>query len=60
MILGRGATRLSSRELLGELHQTRSRGVSRQTAPRPTGQNPLFGGLSEQQREQLERIRRQK
>ena len=60
MILGRGATRLSSRELLGELHQIRSRGGSRQAAPRPAGQNPLFGGLSEQQREQLERIRRQK
>jgi predicted RNA-binding protein with PIN domain len=60
MILGRGATRLSSRELLRELTQTRSHGRARHARQGDGGQNPLFGGLSEEQREALEKLRRQK
>lgn len=60
MILGRGATRLSSRELLDELTQTRARSQSRHAQTSTAGQNTLFGGLSAEQRETLERIRRQK
>ena len=60
MILGRGATRLSSRELLRELSQTRSRGRDAHAQHTDGGRNPLFSGLSDAQREQLERIRRQK
>ncbi len=60
MILGRGATRLSSRELLGELSQTRTRAQTPHAKPAAGNQNPLFGGLTEAQREQLEKLRRQK
>ena len=59
MILGRGATRLSSRELLAELSQIRQSGRSRHLNAAGSGAK-LFGGLNEEQREQLERLRRQK
>ena len=59
MILGRGATRLYSRELLRELSQTRSRGRA-QHAEAADGRNPLFSTLNPEQRERLEQIRRQK
>ncbi len=60
MILGRGATRLSSRELLKELSQTRSRGRTHPAAGAGAERTPLFSTLNEEQRERLERIRRQK
>ena len=60
MILGRGATRLSSRELLAELTQTRSHGRASHARLGDGGQNPLFGGLSQAQRDALEALRRQK
>ena len=59
MILGRGATRLSSRELLRELSETRQRGRSRQ--PDSTaGRAKLFSSLTEEQLERLEALRRQR
>lgn len=60
MILGRGATRLSSRELLRELSQTRSHGRANHARLGGGEQNPLFGNLSDEQREALEALRRQK
>ena len=60
MILGRGATRLSSRELLWELSQIRSHGRAKHATAKPETRASLFSGLSEEQRERLERIRRQK
>jgi predicted RNA-binding protein with PIN domain len=58
--LGKGATRLSSRELWGELtaqrHQLRSKHVA-QAVPART---PLLGNLTEEQMLALEKIRRQK
>ena len=60
MILGRGATRMSSRELLGELERTRSRGRTQHLDLQANGRTPLFSGLTPSQREQLERMRRQK
>lgn len=60
MILGRGATRLSSRELLRELTQTRSHGTEKHDGHAGAGRTPLFSTLNEEQRERLEQIRRQK
>ena len=60
MILGRGATRLSSRELWRELSQTRSSGHAKHATAIPETRTSLFSGLSEEQRERLERIRRRK
>jgi uncharacterized protein len=60
MILGRGATRLSSRELLNELAQARDNGRKRHALAAPAERAMLFGALSDEQRERLERLRRQK
>jgi predicted RNA-binding protein with PIN domain len=60
IILGRGATRLSSRELLRELSQTRSHGRENHARLGGGGQNPLFGSLSDEQRDALEALHRQK
>ena len=60
MILGRGATRLSSRELLSELTQTRSRGRTQHAQSTADGRTSLFSNISDEQREQLEQLRRQK
>lgn len=60
MILGRGATRLSSRELLRELSQTRRRGRDRHAQSPGGGLNPLFSNLTQEQRDALERLRREK
>lgn len=58
MILGRGATRLSSRELLRELTETRQNGrMKHRDTP---GRAKLFSNLSEEQLERLDSIRRQK
>ncbi len=60
LILGRGATRLSARELLGELQRERSRGQARHhSSPPPEGSN-LRAALSQDVHAQLERLRRQK
>jgi predicted RNA-binding protein with PIN domain len=59
MILGRGATRLSSRELLSEMAQTRAKGRQQHTQV-PLGRVKLFSNLSEEQRERLEELRRQR
>ncbi|NLI20745.1 MAG: NYN domain-containing protein [Clostridiales bacterium] len=59
MILGRGATRLSARELWRELSQTRSHGRARHAAA-PDGRTSLSSALSDEQRRQLEEIRRRK
>ncbi len=58
-ILGRGATRLSARELWRELEQTRARGRERHAEPAANARTPLFSGLDDEQRERLERLRRQ-
>jgi uncharacterized protein len=60
MILGRGATRLSSRELWRELTQTRNHGRAEHAQSAVGGRAPLFSRLSDEQREKLETIRRQK
>lgn len=60
LILGRGATRLSARELLEELHSQRSQGQARhRSAPAPEGSN-LRAALSQEVHAQLEHLRRQK
>ena len=56
IILGRGATRLSSRELLRELEAVRGRGKAPHAAPARL--NPLAAALTDEQREALESIRR--
>jgi len=60
MILGRGATRLSSRELWQELKNEKHRQRSKHVTHQPADKTPLFSGLSEEQRQALEAIRRQK
>ena len=60
IILGRGATRLSSRELLRELTQTRAHGRAKHADSPANGRSTLQSRLSPEQLEQLERIRRQK
>lgn len=60
MILGRGATRLSSRELWHELSNVRRSIRTKHVAKAAPARTPLLGGLSEEQREALEQIRRQK
>ena len=60
MILGRGATRLSSRELWMELAARRSALLSRHVNHMPSGKTPLSSGLTPEQRQALETIRRQK
>lgn len=60
MILGRGAVRLSSRELWLELQSEKHSQRSRHVTQQPTGRTPLSSALSEEQRQALEAIRRQK
>ncbi len=60
VILGRGATRLSARELLGELQQERSRGYQHQ---KPIVKHPdtsMRNALTSEQFAILEQLRRQK
>jgi predicted RNA-binding protein with PIN domain len=60
LILGRGATRLSARELLSELHSERSQGQARhKSAPAPEG-SAVRAALSQEVHAQLEHLRRQK
>lgn len=60
MILGRGATRLSSRELWLELASEKNRQRSKHVTRQPADRTPLFSALSEEQKQALEAIRRQK
>lgn len=60
LILSRGATRLSARELWTELGSVRQGGRQHQTASPITGTGTLRASLTEQQHAQLEKLRRQK
>lgn len=57
--MGRGALRISARELLRDVGETRSRGRSLRSAA-SSGRNDLSSRLPPEQREALERMRRQK
>ena len=59
LILGRGATRLSARELWRELKAEQSRGRHHHQAARQ-GMGSLSASLTEEQRARLEVLRRQK
>lgn len=60
IILGRGATRLSARELWRELKQERSSGRDRHRIPSAQGMTTISAALSDEQYEKLEKLRRQK
>lgn len=60
LILGRGATRLSARELWRELGQEKQQGKAHTQAPPARGTGALRAALTEQQHAQLEALRRQK
>lgn len=59
-ILGRGATRLSARELLQELRETRNRGRDQHRASPASDRTPLLAGQSEEVLGALERLRRER
>lgn len=60
IILGRGATRVSARELLAELRRQREGGTRHHRQGGAAMRNPLFSSLTDEQREQLEQLHRQK
>ncbi|MFH1512224.1 MAG: NYN domain-containing protein [Bacillota bacterium] len=60
MILGRGATRLSARELWQELSAERHNLRSKHVTHTPSDRTPLLSGLSDEQKQALETLRRQK
>ncbi len=60
VVLGRGAVRLSARELLSELSEVRTRGKHAHAADPVTKRNPIEERLPPEQREKLEQMRRQK
>lgn len=60
LILGRGATRLSARELLRELNSERISGKDRHSRQDSRHMSTLSASLTEEQRRQLEILRRQK
>lgn len=60
VVMGRGAIRLSARELLGELAEVRTRGSRAHAAAPVSNRNPIEAQLPREQREKLERMRRQK
>lgn len=60
LALGRGATRLSARELWRELRLERSSGRSRSRTPSAREQTPISAALSAEQYAKLEELRRQK
>ena len=60
LILGRGATRLSARDLWRELAAERSSGRNRHRTPGAQGRTALSSALSEEQFAALDRLRRQK
>jgi hypothetical protein len=57
-VLSTGAVRLTSRELLRELREERSRGLSGHRQDAGIQRNPLEGRLSEDMVKELERLRR--
>jgi len=59
LVLGRGATRLSARELWRELSHERGKGKAHQKGARK-GRGAIYEALTEEQRDRLERLRRQK
>ena len=60
LILGRGATRLSARELWRELNAERSTGRGRHQTPSAQQRTSLWAALSPEQYDALEKLRRQK
>jgi predicted RNA-binding protein with PIN domain len=60
LILGRGATRLSSRELWGELSAQRDHLRTNHVAQAVPAKTPLLGNLTKEQMHALEQIRRRK
>lgn len=60
VILGRGATRISSRELWWELNQTRSRGRDQHRPDPSGGASTIAAAMSREQYELLDEIRRRK
>ena len=60
IILGRGATRMSARELWRELNAERSSGRGRHQMPSAQQRTSLSAALSEEQYAILDRLRRQK
>ena len=60
VILGRGATRISSRELWWELNQTRSRGRDQHRPDPSGGASTIAAAMSREQYEFLDEIRRRK
>lgn len=59
-VLGSGATRLTARELLRELRQSRQRGLSQHQQQGPVQRNALAARLPEDTRAMLEKLRRGK
>ena len=60
IILGRGATRMSARELWRELNQERAAGRGRHQSPKAQQRTSLSAALSEEQFALLDKLRRQK
>ncbi|MBQ5904184.1 MAG: NYN domain-containing protein [Alistipes sp.] len=60
LILGRGATRLSARELWRELNEERSSGRGRHQTPSAQQRTSISAALSEEQYAALDKLRRQK
>jgi len=60
VVLGRGAERVSARELLRDLAEVRSRGNRAHAAAPASNRNPIEERLPPEQREKLERMRRQR
>ena len=57
-VLSTGAVRLTSRELIRELHEKRNRGLGDHRRDSGIQRNPLSGRLSEDTLHELERLRR--
>ncbi len=60
LILGRGATRVSARELWRELDMARQRGRDRHAPPQAQRMTSLSASLSREQYDALDKLRRQK
>ena len=58
LALGAGATRITSRELLIEMQQSKKNGYAAYTQSQPISRNPLAARLPRDVQEKLERLRR--
>lgn len=58
MVLGAGGIRMTSRELLREMRQSRAAGYASQTESLPINRNQLSDGLPKDVKDALERLRR--